>query len=320
MIKFWLKKVLRKPQEGEGGDEGGGPDAIADLERRVQEANADDMLSELAGGNGGGEGDADAEEARETEREALRKGWTTKDKFKGDPSKWVDAKTFVERGKTFNKNLQNENAALRRQLTEFQGTAEAFKKFHQETMDQRDQELADLQAKLKRQIRQADRDGDDDLVDELENRQELLAKERQKIEEQKKSVQTIQQPAPMDPILRDWIDSGNEWFETDARMRAYSIELGQQLKKENPALAGKDFLARVREEMEKDFPAKFGYSSTTPRRSISDSGNTRETGARTGKTIRDLPAADRELCARFVKEGWTTEDKFLKSYFSRNPS
>jgi hypothetical protein len=35
----------------------------------------------------------------ETEQEAKRMGWVEKEKFKGDPDRWVEADKFVERGK-----------------------------------------------------------------------------------------------------------------------------------------------------------------------------------------------------------------------------
>ena len=39
------------------------------------------------------------EEAPTIENEAREMGWTDKDGFKGDPEKWVDAATFVDRGR-----------------------------------------------------------------------------------------------------------------------------------------------------------------------------------------------------------------------------
>lgn len=314
--------------EGEG-EEGNHGMTVADLERRILEADADELHGEEDDAGDAGDGGA-AEAAREAEREAMSKGWTPKDKFKGDPSKWVDAKTFVERGKRFNQNLQNENASLKKQLAEFKGTADAFRKFHKESMEQRDQQLVKARTDLKKALRIADREENDDLVEEIEGRLALLDQERTKVAEQIKEVQEPKAPEPkqgdaLDPILEAWIDEDNGWFRTNQRMMASAIVIGQELKKEHgDNLVGREFLDRVRQEMETEFPEKFKKAEApapAPRRSVVDTGSrsVRNSGAGE-KTVRDLPPEDRKLCAQFVNEGWVKEKDFIKSYFERNPS
>lgn len=306
--------------------------SIEDLQRRIAEADADEIESSDTSGTDSKEGieGSAAEADRAAEQEALSKGWTPKDKFKGPADKWVDAKTFVERGKRFNQNLQNENAALKRQLAEFKGTADAFRKFHKETMDQRTAELDKAKTDLKRALRIADREENDDLVQEIEGRLALIDDEQKKIVAKTEEVQKVPEAPPqLDPILEAWIEDGNEWFREDIRMQAYSIQVGQQLKKEHgDKLQGRAFLDEVRKIMEEDFPklkgkvaAKEEEEAEPPappqRRTIVDgSGRNAKSSAGT-KTIRDLPAEDRKLCAEFVANGWTTEKDFLKSYFSR---
>src|SRR5258708_39582765 len=52
----------------------------------------------------------------EEKAEAGTHGWVDKPDFKGDPAKWVDAKTFLERGQTFIPFLKAESGRLRQGL------------------------------------------------------------------------------------------------------------------------------------------------------------------------------------------------------------
>lgn len=308
-----IKKLIHRLYAPAGdGTDGGGTDHVADLEAQAAEADLADLDSQTEGG--------DAGEDRATEQEALSKGWTAKDKFRGDPGKWVDAKTFVERGKRFNQNLQNEVVSLKRQLEEFKGTALQFKKFHEETLNQKDSDLKAAQAELKTRLRAANREGDDDLADTIEGRMEVLREAEVKLAAEKAAAVAPVAPAAQEvnPVLQSWIDEDNSWFKDDSKMRAYAIEIGQELKKAQPNLEGRAFLDQVREQMESDFPSKFAPTARNPRRSIADGGNRTTSQSAAGHSFRDLPKADRDLCLQFVKEGWTTQEKFVESYFERN--
>lgn len=261
----------------------------------------------------GEEGDAAA--LRAVEQEAMAKGWTSKENYKGPVDKWVDAKTFVERGKNFNSALKSELAAVKKQLETFQGTAMQFKKFHDQVMADKQAELDTLKIQLKRDLRTANREGDDDQVEALESRIDLVDQQKEKLKISAAEVPTPPATPQIDPVLAAWIDNGNEWFRDDAKLRAYSIELGQDLKKSQPNLAGEAFLAEVRSQMEEAFPGKFGKQQ---RQSPVSGSNRVSNGLHSAKTERDLPREDRELMNRFIKEGWTTKEKFLESYFSRN--
>ena len=51
-----------------------------------------------------------------TEQEARNLGWVPQEEFRGDPGKWVDAETFVERGHTIMPILKSNNKKLEEQL------------------------------------------------------------------------------------------------------------------------------------------------------------------------------------------------------------
>lgn len=260
-------------------------------------------------------------ETLEQEALASRKGWTPKDKFKGPPEKWVDAKTFNERGDRFAKNLQREVESLKSQLAEFQGTAKAFAKFQQDQIDAKDAELKEAKAALRQQQRQAIRDGDDTLADDLDERIEKIDAKREefkqmKQEPQKQPAEQQQTSAEDQLVLQEWIEDGNDWFESDEKLRNYAINIGQQMRRDGETAKGRKFLNIVRERMEEDFPRKFAKQQSKPnanRVESSDSGSSNVGGGNYSE--RDLPAEDLQLMKQFIAEGLTTKDKFLKSYF-----
>lgn len=270
----------------------------------------------------------EAERARvAAEAEASRKGWTPKDKFKGDPDKWVDAQTFVERGERFTKNLQREIATLKADAEANANTRKEFAKFMQERLDAKDAELKDAIQQLRIQRSAATRDGDDELAIQLEDRIELLQDQRKETKEAGKEVLPTATPTvardpgpnPDDPVLLEWIEDGNQWFQDDPKLQAYSIAVGEELIKNAQAskttlARGRPFLDLVRQEMEKQFPRRFAAKADAKNPPAVETGS-RATSPTGGHTVRDLPAEDRKLMRQFIADGLTTEEKFLENYF-----
>jgi hypothetical protein len=261
----------------------------------------------------------------ESETAAGQKGWVPKDQYKGDPTKWVDAKTFLERGEKFNLNLQREVAALKSKLESFEGTRKAFAKFHEETVAKKDEELKAAIAQLRIQRSEAQADGDHAGAVAIEDRIDLLR------DEQKAIKAVVVEPPPAaaapgpnlgDPVLQEWIEDGNAWFESDTKLRDYAVALGEAMIKGGTPLRGRKFLDSVRAKMEEEFPRKFRTATAPGARPAGAEGSSsaRSAGSSSGtggKTEADLPAEDRALMRQFIKEGWTTKEKFLSSYFSR---
>lgn len=254
--------------------------------------------------------------------EASRKGWVPKDKYKGDPAKWVDAKTFIDRGERFTKNLQREIEGLKSKIESFEGTKKQFVKFHEEQIAKKDTELREAITALRVQRTQAIREGEDDLAVTLEDRIDLLKGEQTKL----KDIPKEQDPAPAasgpnpnDPVLLEWIDDGNQWFHDDPKLRDYAIAIGQELVTGGETLRGRKFLDKVRARMAEEFPRKFAAPANKARPlPTGESGSSGGSSSSSGKSERDLPPADLALMKQFISEGWTTKDKFLKEYFSGN--
>lgn len=268
--------------------------------------------------DGASEGSKPSPRANRVEAEARSQGWRPKEEFTGDPDKWVDASTFVDRGNSFKSNLVNKVAALEKQIEAFKGTAAQFAKHHKDTMEKKDKELAAAIRQLKIQKSEAAADGDHQAAVEYEDRIDTLNQERaeaKRLEEealaQAQAAAKAAEAPQVDPILQAWIEDGNEWFDNDPKLRRYAMGVAGQLREDGTKLTGRPFLDRILLEVKADFPEKF----TNPNRGKAAAVDTGAAGkSKTGRTAADLPEEDRTLMKRFVKEGLLTEKQFLADY------
>lgn len=261
-------------------------------------------------------------EALRAEADATRKGWVPKDKYTGDPARWVDAKTFLERGEKFNANLQREIAGLKKQLEAFEGTRKQFVKFHEETIAAKDKQIADAIQQLRVQKSQATADGDHEGAVQIEDRIDLLRDQRKELKAIPADHADAVPAAPPDPlqalVVQEWVEDGNDWFRDNAELRTYALTLGESLLKAGETKRGREFLDLIADHMAKDFPRTIGKTRKTPHSDSVEPSSPAAGGRKPGgKTERDLPAEDLKLMREFVAAGWTTKEKFLESYFSR---
>ena len=107
----------------------------------------------------------------ETLAEAKRQGWVPEEEFNGPEGKWVDAETFVKKGKEINALLRKDNEFLKREVAEMKSTMVEFKKFHAET-EKRAYERA--MADLREQKKEAIAAGDGEKVLQVEDAMDEL--------------------------------------------------------------------------------------------------------------------------------------------------
>ena len=223
-------------------------------------------MSDVQTGDEGGHSDAIA---REQELEASRKGWQPKHKYKGAEGGWKDAATFLADGQRYNSRLQEELAQVKRELADFKGTAKQFADFQQRQIEARDGEISNLVRDLKRQQREAIRDGDDAAADAIDDRIEILNDERinvkKEIEKTKQGVETPKAHGVVDengrtndPVVTAWIEDGNQWFHNSKPMRDYCFALANELMEGGETKRGRPFLDLITEKMREAFPLKLG--------------------------------------------------------------
>lgn len=244
---------------------------------------------------------------------ASRMGWVPQDKFRGDSSKWVDAKTFVEKGENelpilrerLRDSLRKQDEAIR-DLGELKETVKDFRGYMTQ-VEERAYKRAkrDLEAQ-----REAAKDaGDFNKYDEVT--QELTELETNAKPVEKREVK----PDPMkDPVFTGWAGE-NKWFQDDPERAAYANSYGAYLNQTKPHLIGRAFLDEVSNAVKKQFPDKF----ENPRRNDAprvESGGNGAKGKSGGKSFDDLPADAKAACLRFEKQKLVTRADYVKDYFA----
>lgn len=258
----------------------------------------------------------------EAEGEAGKRGWVPKALYKGDPAKWKPASQYLEDGRRYNNNLQKEIADLRGELSSLKKTGEAFAKYHEQVVAQKDSDLAAAISELRVKKSEATGNGEHALAVQLEDRIELLKEERQGLKEEAKEAKAASKSRAIredgtptdDPVLVEWMDDGNEWFRNDPKLRAFAVEMGSELVRNGETLRGRKFLDKVAGLMAEEFPRQFAKKAPVTRQTQVEAND--QGGQGGGQySVHDLPAEDLALMKDFIAKGWTTKERFLKNYF-----
>jgi len=310
-------------------------------------------LLEAAGDEGadGGEGgdNAAAQAARaDVERRASEMGWSPKDKWRGDPNRWIDADAFVKRGEEVLPILQahsrKSDAKIQQLENQLQKTA-ALLTASQESI----QVLTNLNTKASRDAAkekrrelikaqaQARRDDNSDLEVELGEQiadqtaaiQQAEATIDEDVEDvlplklKKKGKATAAATSPEDnpandPIFKAW-NAENPWFGTDGRKTALAVEIGRELRQGGDTTQGRGFFDKVTAEVNKMFTQHrqaTGSKVEGGGANGNGSGNGGSGGGgngSSGKSFAELPPDAKAACDRqeawVVGEGRAFKDK-----------
>lgn len=258
----------------------------------------------------------------EVRQEAESQGWVPKEKFRGNESDWVDADTFVKRGREIlpilrknNENLIKDLNATKEQLREFREAAEEFKKFQREAYERKAQEYEQRIQEIKESRAQAISDGDGQKVNALDDALDAAKDELKEAKQAAKDAEkTPTQPSSdaLDPGLQAWLDK-NTWFGQDKRMTGIVNGIGESLRLEFPLLKGQEFLDKLDEVLAEEFPNKFGKQTPTSRVE-SGSGRASRGSSSNAQTYDNLPAEAKAACDRFVKQKLMTREQYVADF------
>ena len=231
---------------------------------------------------------------------AARLGWVPKDKYRGDPKRWVDADEFIRRGET---ELPILRERLRKQddtIAEMQSTFKEFKEYHTKTVQAQYQKaVRELTAKQLEAVETAD-------VAAFERVQKEMA-DLQKDFETPKTPET---PAP-NPVFVEW-QSKNDWYGKDKEASAYADLIAPGF--ERVATPGSpEFFEAIANEVKLRFPQKF----SNPQRNAPPAVEGGSVSASRGKkkTYADLPYSAKAACDKYVKNGLTTREQYVADYY-----
>lgn len=248
---------------------------------------------------------------RNFEQEAEKQGWRPKETFVengGDEGKWVDAKTFVERGESSAPILKSRLEKLERRQVHLESVNESLTKHHNRMLEKEQVRRQELMSQLEEARANAVAEGNAKAFKEADKQLKHL--EKQQMEE---PVQA--QGNAVDPEIDAWL-SENTWYSEDSHLQAMADGYADKLRKRNPNLKGRAFLEEVGEYVSGFVKTREGPKSKKREASEEEHVPTRERESpKSERTYANLPADAKRECNRLMSEikGFT-KDQFLEYY------
>lgn len=256
---------------------------------------------------------------RDFESEARGMGWKPKEEFRGDPDRWSDAETYVKRGEEFLPIVQSNNRKLKETVDHQQtrllelervnkANAAALEAIQESNREQTVQQAVRTIEDIAVQIAAAREAGN--VTEELALLREH-AEVTTKLETAKKPPvkQPVQQQAPaggdpaQTPEFKQFL-TDNSWWQTDAVMRAASIEIQNQLYSEGKISAATpqgERLEMVAEATRKRFNMKDNGRRQAPNRVEGGGGPGAGGASGSAHSFNDLPAEAKAACDKAAK-------------------
>ena len=262
--------------------------------------------------------------APEVKHEAESQGWVPKERFRGNEADWVDADTFVKRGREIlpilrknNENLMKDLNATKEQLKEFRQAAEEFKTFQRDAYERKASDYEKRIQEIKESRAQAISDGDGQKVnaldDALDEAKDNLKEAKQAVKDVVSTPEVADAPQALDPNLQVWLDR-NTWFGQDKRMTGMVNGIGESLRLEFPGLKGQPFLDKLDEVLQEEFPDKFGGKKKAGSSRVESGSGRQSRGSSSAQSYDNLPADAKAACDRFVKQKLMTRESYVADF------
>lgn len=289
-------------------------------EANVEEEAGETVLEE-------GETPAVDEATKLVEERARRQGWRPKDQYSGDPSRWVDAQTFMARSEQempimrerFRK-LDSELAATRKTLGETEKklteSTEVLIELRDMSRQSQQRGYEQAMAEIRDREARAVADADVDTWKRLQIDKDAVERTRPKVMEAKRPEAPVAPAAPQtNPVIDQWV-SENQWFKHDPLLNQVALAFDAEVERENPYWTLEDKLAEVKRRIVVKFPEKFENTRRTAPSAVASPSSVAPLRPKTnGKGVKDLPADAKQALERFKKmiPGYKDED-YLKTY------
>lgn len=189
-------------------------------------------------------------------QKALDTGWTPKEEWEGDPEDWVDYREFNHRGELMDR-IRAQSSQLKtfeKKLTNSEKTLQELAEHHRKV---REIEYKNALQDLKDMKKEAFESGDYDRVVDIDEKMDELKEMSKKDSQQSQSTEQNQHQTPQ--VVEEWI-SENPWYVEDRVLRGAADALADGFVQDNPELQNDipALLVKVKKELEKEFPNKFG--------------------------------------------------------------
>lgn len=254
------------------------------------------------------------------EERARRMGWRPLEDWNGPEGRWVDAKTFIERGEselpvlreryrkqdTVLANTERELIATRTDLNETKAKLGEVTTVMTEIRDMSrtaetrayNRAMSDFQERERRAVEQADTAEFDRI--QHEKRQLAPPVTPPPAPVYVAPPVPAAPPAPVaNPIIEGWI-AENPWFINDNVLNGVAIALDREVKTTRPDLSVREQLDEVKRQVVARFPEKFDNPRRAAAPAVATPSGTPPKPK--GKSIKDLPREAQDAFARFKRQ------------------
>lgn len=253
---------------------------------------------------------------RDYEAEARAAGWTSKEEFKGDLARWVDAETFAKKADEIMPLLKAANKRLERELAQVKKDVAKASEFFSKAEERAYQRaLSEIRAEQEAAVEAGDVTAHRKASDKLDKLREEIGSD-------------IGPTAKGETVDQEMIDgfiewrADNDWYDSNKAMTEYADMVARKLgPRQESKMSAEEYLAAVREKVEDRFgekhPEMFGKKAKEPRvppkNPVEGVSNARPRAGQ--KSFSDLPPEAQRMCDRFVKSGIVKDRAaYLSSY------
>lgn len=257
---------------------------------------------------------------RDWDAEARAQGWVPEQEFRGSkkPAKFLDAKTFVERGEEIRPFLDSRTKRLHTELSkkqqEFDERVARMEKMNQAAMAAAERRHKEELARVKAEQRRAAEAGDLNEFDRLENVKANLELTAPKAEQ----APAADPQADLQAKIKKFADD-NPWFRTNMQLRSYAKEYSLMLSEDNPNQTFEENTAQLLAHMREAFPDQLGGPKRASNGHSAVDGGSAFPGARGKQGLADkLPSEAVRQADADVKAGlYKNREEWAKVYFEK---
>jgi hypothetical protein len=242
-------------------------------------------------------------EERNYEEEARKEGWVPQEEWGRDPDEWKPAKDFVETGEKINGILKKKLSSLESRIQEAEEANRKFGEYHKQTIQQEKQRskqtIQELQTQLARAVSDADGQEYLRLQGELDNAKRAEASLPSEEKE-------------WNDMSNRWI-SQNPWYQSNQKLSIFADGISDRVRAEG--YTGQAYFSELTRRVQDNFPEEFENKNKERANAVETSA--KPSGSQNNpkkRTYNDLPPDAKKACSQFVKEGFMTQDEYLKNY------
>lgn len=252
------------------------------------------------------------QEPKENKIETIAKemGWVSEEDFNGDKSDYVDAETYIRRGRDIQDNMRKSLKEQRQQLNDMSESIEALKSHNEKVYKAAVSKLKLELTTLKAQKKEAIEDGNVNKVNEIDEQIDFV-KGSIDTKEPEKSKKGDEKPE-LTSEFKVWLGK-NPWYETDDEMATVADNIAREYK----GISFQRLEKLVDKKIKEAFPDKFSSTNTTKQTNAVNrvEGSSRRQ-AGTKFTEADLSESQRTIMNQFVRQGIMTKKQYIEDIAS----